>query len=208
MKKNRILFTILAFSLFALPVTILSNPDPILAKDAKIMPLELDGTEWEVTMTFVTKKGKKKTSEDKLIFSDKKFISENFDKKGYDPTNYSATVQDDGTTKFGTMQIKGKDISFWKGVVKNNAIDGSVHTQFSGGESTRTTYFKGTLITGELKRKAEKPTPPPVPVVQTEESAKSVMEKAKEAVGGVVEKVQDLVGSGDSDKATEETGPK
>lgn len=194
MKKSQILFIMLVFSLFVLPATILVNPDLICAQEDKLMPMELDGTEWNVTMTYVTTKGKKDISEDKLIFDDKKFISESFEKKGYDPTNFSLTLQEDGSTRFGTMQIKGKDTSFWKGILKDGTINGSVHTQFSGGQSTKTTYFKGTLITGELKRKVEKPTPPPpppAPVVQAEEPARSVIERAKEAVGGAVEKVQD-----------------
>lgn len=204
MKKSQILFIMLVSCLFVLPVTIFSNPNLISAEEVKLMPMELNGTEWEVTMTNVTKKGKKKTNEDKLIFLDKKFISEKFDKKGYEPTNYSATIQDDGATKFGTMQIKGKDTSFWKGIIKGGTIDGSVHTQFRGGDSTRRTYFKGTLVTGELKRKAErKPTPPPppapvpAPAVEIEESSNSVMEETKETVGGVIEKTQDLVNSDD-----------
>jgi hypothetical protein len=50
------------------------------------------------------------------------------------------------------------------GVLSDDIIDGSVHTQFNEGKSTRTTYFKGNLITGELKRRAERPmAPPPAP---------------------------------------------
>lgn len=203
MNKSQILFILFVSSLFVLPVTILSNSDLIWAKEANPMPMELNGTEWNVTMTYVTSKGKKNSGEDTLIFSDKKFISKSFDKKGYEPTNYSMTLEEDGTTKFGTMQIKGKDTSFWKGTVKGDTINGSVHTQFAGGTSNRTTYFNGNLVTGELKRKVERPTPPPppapapAPVVEIEESSNSVMEKTKETVEGVIEKAQDLINSDD-----------
>ena len=112
-------------------------------------PLEFDNTEWEVNMVYVTEKGKKESSVDKLIFKDRKFISESFEKKGYDPTNYSLILEEDGTTKFGTMQIKDKETSFWKGVVHEGAIDGSVHTQIPKG-SPKTVYFTGKLITGTL----------------------------------------------------------
>ena len=78
MKKNQILFAMLVFGLLVYPMTFLSNPALIWAQEAKLMPMELDGTQWEVTMVYVTIKGKKKSSEDKLIFSDKKFISESF----------------------------------------------------------------------------------------------------------------------------------
>ena len=212
MKKKKILFIMLVSGLFVLSATFLPSSALIWAVEDKPMPFELDGTEWEVSMIYVTKKGKKNNSEDKLIFADKKFISERFDKKGYDPTNYSLTLQDDGATRFGTMQIKGKDTSFWKGTIKDGAIDGSVHTQLSGGDSTRTTYFSGDLVTGELKRKVKKPTPPPAPpppapapVVEevSEGSDKSVFEKAKEAMGGAVEKVQDLVNSNDEESVQE-----
>lgn len=210
MRKRQILSIAFIFSFLALSVVFLSHSTLLQAEEADLMPMELEGTEWDVVMTHITAKGKKNISEDKLIFADKKFISERFEKKGYGPTNYSLTLREDGTTRFGTMQIKGKDTSFWKGILEDGTITGSVHIQFSGGESTKTTYFKGTLITGELKRKVEEPTPPPppppAPVVQAEEPSKSVMERAKEAVAGAVEKVQELVGSDDSDKVTEEAG--
>jgi len=186
-RKIQILFIMLVSSLFVLPVTILSNPDSVWADKAKSVIMELDGTEWDVTMVYVTKKGKKNTSEDKLIFSEKKFISEKYEKNGYDPTNYSLTLEGDGSTKFGTMQIKGKETLFWKGNVENDTIDGSVHTQFAGGKSPRTTYFNGTLVTGELKEKVKKPLPPApvvkkVPVVVEPVAAVEQVEKTVETV--------------------------
>jgi len=162
--NKKMLFAMVIFGMYVIPMSNMFDPAHVWAEEEKLMPMELEGTEWSVTMTYVTPKGKKEVSEDKLIFTNKKFISEGFESKGYDPTNYSLILQEDGSTQFGTMQIKGKDTSFWKGVLSDDIIDGSVHTQFNEGKSTRTTYFKGNLITGELKRRAERPmAPPPAP---------------------------------------------
>jgi len=192
-RKNYTLFIMFIFGLFILSITVLPNSAMIWAQEAKLVPMELDGTEWEVTMVYVTKKGKKKSSEDKLIFSNNKFISESFEKKKYEPTNYSMTLEDDGTTKFGTMQKKGKDTSFWKGTIKGDTIDGSVHTQFSGGSSTRTTYFNGILISGVLLPKGEKLPPPPAPVVDPVTAKEVEAEKIEKIVENAVEKAQQPV---------------
>lgn len=175
-------------------------------EDSGAVPMDLNGTEWAVEMVYVTSKGKKNTSDDTLLFADKKFISGDFDNKGYTPTNYSLTLEEDGTTRFGTMQIKGKETSFWKGKVKGDKIDGSVHTQFSN-NTTSTTYFSGTLTSGALKPKVKTqpkfptptPEPPPtkiMPVVPAEPVAENIGEAVEEAVSETAEEaVQPVVES-------------
>lgn len=168
MAKKRILITMVILGLVVLPLALLTSTKIVCAEEnVNLEPMELDGTKWKVEMVYVTKKGKKDVSRDILIFSDNKFISKNFEKKKYSPTNYSMTLEEDGTTKFGTMQIKDKETLFWKGVVKGHTIDGSVHTQFSS-ESSRTTYFTGKLISGVLKSKSKTNPKPPAPVVTQE----------------------------------------
>lgn len=182
MKRKQLLFVMIIGGLLVFPATLLLSSSLAIAEEkVALVPMDLDGTEWEVEMVYVTEKGKKKTSSDTLVFEDKQFISNVFDGKGYSPTNYSLTAQEDGTTKFGTMQVKGKETSFWKGIVKGDTIDGSVHTQFSGGK-TQTTYFNGKLISGALKPKVKKPTPPPPPEVKPVVPAPLAAEKVVEDI--------------------------
>jgi len=122
----------------------------------KPKPLDLDETKWELTITYVSAKSKKKSYTDILVFENKKVLSEDFEKSGYSPTNYSLTVKDDGRTSFGTMQNKGKETAFWKGAInKDRTMTGSLHVQRSKGKAT-SYYFKGKLISGSIKTKAEK----------------------------------------------------
>lgn len=161
MKRNK---TLLGVITALLPVVFFVGPAVLRAQEQVTpVPMELDETQWEAEMVYVTEKGQKETSTDTLVFKDKKFISTEFEDKGYSPTNYSLTAEEDGTTKFGTMQVKDKETSFWKGEVKENALTGSVHTQFPNGK-TKTVYFTGKLVSGILKPKVEpKPVPPPPP---------------------------------------------
>ena len=76
----------------------------ILAKDnnktAEPEPMELDQTSWEIVITPITSAPGKEpqTVSDNLIFEDKKFSSENFTNNGFDATNYSLSLKDDGAT--------------------------------------------------------------------------------------------------------------
>lgn len=200
MKRDNKTIKKIISSLIVLPVIVIMCSVVAYGKeDKKAVPMDLNGTEWMVEMVFVTSKGKKNMSDDTLLFADKKFISDGFDKKGYEPTNYSLTVEEDGSTRFGTMQIKGKETSFWKGKVKGDKIDGSVHTQFSN-NTTSTTYFSGTLTSGALKPKVKTqpkfptptPEPPPtkiMPVVPAQPVVEEVseIEAAPEVVAEVVQ---------------------
>lgn len=166
-------FIYLCCIMLALSIVLTPGPGLVLnaQEEEEKVPFELDNTKWEVEMVSMTEKGKKDVSMDTLIFMDNQFISEDFEKKGYDPTNYSLTVEDSGATKFGTMQVKNKETSFWKGEVSGDRIDGSVHTRFSN-DKTRKAYFSGKLIEGVLRRVGEEPPPPPPapePAVATDE---------------------------------------
>lgn len=179
MRRKQMLVNLIILGLVILPLGLLVSGEIAHGQETApvIEPMELDGTQWEVEMVYVSEKGKKEVSTDILKFSDKKFISENFEKMKYTPTNYSMTLEEDGTTKFGTMQIiKDKETSFWKGVVRGETVDGSVHTQFPKG-SSKTVYFTGKLIGGTLlpvseakvaKEAAAAAVEPPAPQVPVE----------------------------------------
>ena len=165
MAKRQIFFTLIILVLIVLPVTLINGASVVYAEEnTKPQPFELDATEWEVEMVYVTDKGKKEISSDTLMFKDKKFISKEFENNKYTPTNYSVSVAEDGSTNFGTMQIKDKETAFWKGTIKDGKIDGSVHTQLPNG-TTKATYFNGTLTSGVLKLKVKDKPKPPAPVV-------------------------------------------
>lgn len=186
--KNRSLLKLLIFGAVCCSMALLSGIPDSAAQEAvqeELIPLDLDETEWDVTMVYVSEKGEKESSEDKLLFSDKKFISQNYKDNDYASTNYSATAQTDGSTKFGTMQVKGKETSFWKGMVRDGVIDGSVHVQFSNGKN-KTTYFNGKLTTGvlvPLGQKKPEPIPPaPEPAVEPQTAGEVSKDAASEAV--------------------------
>jgi hypothetical protein len=141
------------------------SAQPVMAADqAELVPMELDGTTWAIkTIVSVGKNGEKVTEEDTLLFKDKKFLSANYETKGYTATNYSLTVSEDDVTSFGTMQIKDKETTFWKGEIADGKINGSIHVQYPSGKN-ETRYFTGELSNGALNRKDETK-----PVVQVPE---------------------------------------
>lgn len=127
---------------------------------SKPAPFDLDGTKWDLEITYFDVKNKKKTDKDTLIFAEKKIISEGHKRKGYEPTNYSVTAREDGVTTFGTMQTSQNETSFWQGeVLEDETIRGSLYVQDSKGV-TKEYYLKGNLSNGVLKRKDEKPSEP------------------------------------------------
>ncbi len=75
---------------------------------------ELNNTEWQIELTPMTGKGKKES--ETVIFKDNKISFLNFGKKGFPVTNYSITVQEDGSFIWETMQTSEKSgMAFWRG---------------------------------------------------------------------------------------------
>ncbi|OGX39747.1 MAG: hypothetical protein A3D87_01770 [Omnitrophica WOR_2 bacterium RIFCSPHIGHO2_02_FULL_50_17] len=163
-------------------------PQESLAETAttKPQPFVLDGTTWDIELTYWTARGKKKTEKDTLVFSGRQVTSRDYERKGYGPTNYSVSVRGDGVTTFETMQIRKDETSFWKGEVsEDEMVQGSLHVQDSKG-NMKEYYLKGKLVSGTLRRKGEKapePTPAPpgtvVPPIQESIPAPPVGETAK-----------------------------
>ena len=131
-----------------------------LSEENKMMPLELDGSKWAIEITLVEKSGKKGTSSlDTLIFEKKQFFSEESTKKGYEPSNYSVSLEGDGATKFGTMQNKDMETTYWEGRIKDETINGSIYVYSKKAKGIKKEYyFNGTLSSGALKPK-NKPDP-------------------------------------------------
>jgi hypothetical protein len=74
---------------------------------------EVNNNQWEIDMMALDGKGAKQ--KDFLIFKDNKFSSENFAKSGFGPSNYTLSIQDDGSVVVETMQSAEKEgILFWR----------------------------------------------------------------------------------------------
>ncbi len=73
----------------------------------------IDGNQWEVTVIPMSGKGEKTL--DTLVFSDNKFFSQVYEKKGYAPSNYTVSLTDEGRPVVETMQSEEKmGILFWR----------------------------------------------------------------------------------------------
>ncbi len=108
----------------------------------KPQPFILDETTWNIALTHIDAKGKKKTQTDALMFSDRKIISRGYEQKGCAPTNYSVSARGDGVTTFAAMQMMKDETLFWKGEVsEDEMVQGSLHVQDSKG-NVKEHYFK------------------------------------------------------------------
>ena len=195
--KKSILYVIFAaiLCIFLMPQTGMCARKE--AKEPK--PLQLEGTEWQVTLT--PESGKGSPIQDKLVFKDKKVVSESFQKKDYAPTNYTLSVKDDGSTVFETMQTKGDETVFWQGNIREDQkLRGivSVHPPKGAAEDYS---LSGTLLGGgmlstevvaaapapaaseakpEVKAAPAAPAPAAAPAQETKDK-KSSKKKSKEA---------------------------
>ncbi len=87
---------------------------------------ELNNTEWQITITSQTDKGKGLKS-DILRFVDKKVYSVTFKSQGYERSNYTLRPKSDGRVTWETMQTKkGEGIIFWRGDWQNDKMRGVI----------------------------------------------------------------------------------
>lgn len=127
------------------------------AADTEVEPLDVNDTKWELKMVSFDAKGKKKEKSDTLIFENNTLIAEGFQKKGFTATNYSVSVQDDGTTTLSTMQISTKETAFWKVDVSPGIGRISGKVTITPKTGTPEQYiFDGKLIQGAVMTKAQK----------------------------------------------------
>ncbi|MCX5708001.1 MAG: hypothetical protein NTY14_03350, partial [Candidatus Omnitrophica bacterium] len=71
-------------------------------------------TEWPIDLTLMTAKGKKEI--DAISFTNNQVAIAGFVKKGFPTTNFTLTVQEDGSVIWETMQTSEKSgIAFWRG---------------------------------------------------------------------------------------------
>ncbi len=73
---------------------------------------------------------------DILTFSGTSVVSENLKAKGFSGSNYSLTVQDDGSATWETVQRDAKnDFAMWRGDLRGDGLQGIVNMRTAAGVS-------------------------------------------------------------------------
>jgi len=147
----------------------------------------LDGSIWSLILN--ESGGGKKNIKDTLTFDGRTVSSERLLKEGYNTSNYSLMVQDDGSAVWQTMQVKeGAGRSFWRGEFKGeDKMYGMLSKQPTEG-TPQNFSFNAILEKGVKKPEpsvVEEPVvvPPPVQEEQAvEETVEPVAEEVEEAV--------------------------
>lgn len=98
---------------------------PATADIASKKKAELNGTEWNITLTPMGMGGKGKQETDVITFANDKVGSKNLEGRGYVPSGFSVRLQEDGTVIWETMQVSEKDGTvFWRGDIKDGVMRG------------------------------------------------------------------------------------
>ncbi len=157
MNRKMVFFRIIVSSAFVFLCSTAFSIAVVRAADTEVEPLDLNDTKWELKMVSFDTKGKKKEKSDTLIFEKDTIIAESFQKKGFSATNYSVSVQEDGTTSLSTMQVSSKETAFWKADVSpgTGIISGKVNITPTTGNPEQY-IFDGKLIQGVVMTKAQK----------------------------------------------------
>lgn len=88
----------------------------------------LNNTEWKIDLRILNStepaEGKEKAAKetDIVTFKDNKVGISSFSKKGFADTNYTLSVQEDGTVVWETMQNMDKATAFWRGELDSEMI--------------------------------------------------------------------------------------
>lgn len=119
--------------------------------------LILSSKEWTVYVS--PESGKGKTETDAITFiSEGQVSTKNISAKGYSPSNFQLTIQDNGLAVWETMQVdKDKNVVFLRGNLKGDEMTGSFF--FKPVKGSPSTYLYTTVA-------------PPAPAPAPEEPAK------------------------------------
>ncbi|HNW38914.1 MAG TPA: hypothetical protein PL125_05420 [Candidatus Omnitrophota bacterium] len=84
--------------------------------------VSLNGTQWEIEIKAMS--GKAKADKDLISFADGKVNSRNMEAKGFEATNFSMRLLEDGETyTWETMQVSEKTgAAFWRGDIGSDGI--------------------------------------------------------------------------------------
>ena len=102
---------------------------------------DLNGTRWEVTLRSTDPKAK--DQQDKFIFQDGQFRSENLSKRGFPSTNYTITTAEDGSESavWETMQTAQEGVVFVRGEWVKASMQGNISEQLDGGKKIKNYFF-------------------------------------------------------------------
>ena len=114
------------------------------AKEVPVLtpPAGLDKTAWAVAIKPKAETEIPYPRLDKIVFNDGRVYSDYLLARGYAASNYSLTIQDDGTLLWETMQFnqKTQDRAFLRGEVSSQAMRGTIILRSKGREDA-TFYF-------------------------------------------------------------------
>ena len=103
---------------------------------------QINSTQWAIDLNLMGVKGKSK--QDVLIFEENRFYAKKTSKEGFNATNYTISVQDDGITVWETMQTaeEGK-INFWRGEIAEDmkSMRGIVSKQLPDGTTENYSFL-------------------------------------------------------------------
>lgn len=97
-----------------------------------------DQQPWTIYLTADNAKKGAQAQQDVLTFTGKSVISQYLTGRGFGGSNFSLSVQDDGTGVFETVQRdKNDDIAAWRGELRGTSLSGILSIQYKkgGGES-------------------------------------------------------------------------
>ncbi len=108
--------------------------------------VDLNGTEWKVTLTPADHK--EKAEEDVLTFQNGQVVSKNFLERGFTATNYTISIPEGSDIGvWETMQTSSNSkegVIFIRGEWKDDQMRGIVSQQVEGGKSSKDYNFKTT----------------------------------------------------------------
>ncbi len=95
---------------------------------------ELNGTQWNVTVKPLSGGGSAES--DVIIFSDGQMSSKNLQSAGFEATDFTVRVEEDGTVIWETMQVDGKDnFAFWRGDINEGVMRGVLTQKDNSGRT-------------------------------------------------------------------------
>lgn len=94
---------------------------------------QLAGTSWDIQVAAADGIGAKPAQEDELLFDSGKVASKMLSRQGFSSTNYSLTLEPDGTVKWETMATGASgEIICWQGQVSGQQMQGMMTRQLPG----------------------------------------------------------------------------
>lgn len=154
------------------PATVQKSPKEQKQEEVRA---QLNGTSW---LLHLRSEVSGKQRDDALTFAGRTVTSDWLSKAGYNTSNYSLRIEDNGLIVWETMQSKeGEGVAFWRGELQGNVMSGVLSKQPSKGSPESFSFTAS---------KADSGTPPEPPVAvsapsPTEAAAPSPVQEASQS---------------------------